>query len=84
MLSIAHALYLSGYHSGVQYLDERADDSQGGEPQILKGTSLADGVEEGIEVERDVGWRGEMGGTHKDMGGRGMKSHGQSGTDCCM
>ena len=34
--------------------DEGADDTQRGEPQILKGPALAHSVQEGVQEERDV------------------------------
>ena len=36
-------------------LHEGPDDPEGGETEVLEGASLADGVEEGVEVEGDVG-----------------------------
>ena len=54
---VANLLLLGDCVVHSVYLDECTDDSQGGEPQILKRTSLADSVEEGVEVEGDVGWR---------------------------
>ena len=35
-------------------LDEGPDDPEGGEAEVLEGPGLADGVEEGVEVEGDV------------------------------
>ena len=39
---------------GLEHLDERADDAQAGEAQVLEGPRFADGVQEGVEEERHV------------------------------
>ena len=36
-------------------LDQGADHAEGGEPQVLEGPRLAHCVEEGIQIQRDVG-----------------------------
>ena len=36
------------------HLDQRSDDSQASEAQVLEGPRLADGVEEGVQEQRDV------------------------------
>ena len=36
-------------------LNQGADDAERGETEVLEGSGLADGVEEGVEVEGDVG-----------------------------
>lgn len=41
---------------GRVVLDQGADDSEAGEAKIFEGARLGGGVEEGIEVQRDVGW----------------------------
>jgi hypothetical protein len=52
------------------HLDERADDAKAGQPQVLKGARLGDGVEEGVEEQGDVGW-GWGGGVVEEGGVRG-------------
>lgn len=42
-------------HTAETYLNEGTDDAQGGEAQVLEGTGLTDGLQEGVQVQGDVG-----------------------------
>ena len=37
-----------------QHLDQRANDAQAGQPQVLKRPRLADGIQERVQEHRDV------------------------------
>lgn len=41
---------------GAVVLDQRADDAEGSQAEVLEGAGLGGGVEEGVEEEGDVRW----------------------------
>mmetsp|Transcript_25140 Transcript_25140/g.52069 ORF Transcript_25140/g.52069 Transcript_25140/m.52069 type:complete len:349 (+) Transcript_25140:249-1295(+) len=56
---------------GIVHFDQGADDSQGGETEVLEGAGFGLGVEEGVEVEGDVGREEESAGV--GVGGHALE-----------
>lgn len=49
------------------YLDQRPDNAQAGEAQVLEGPRFGHGLEEGVQEQRDVRCRGQSVGSMCDV-----------------
>ena len=67
-------LYLTDLRSN---LDQSSDDPEGGESQVLEWPGLADGLQERVQVQRDVG--GKELGARLGVGGHALQGKARGG-----